>query len=49
MMAMKAPDGTAYDLISPENAPCIVLIHGLGLNRQWTTPALCDGYHVADL
>lgn len=49
MMAMKTPDGTAYDLVGPENAPCIVLIHGLGLNRQcwqWTTPALCDKYRI---
>ncbi len=45
----QAPDGTAYDLVGPENAPCIVLIHGLGLNRQcwqWTTPALCERYRV---
>ncbi len=49
MMTAQAPDGTAYDLVGPEGAPCIVLIHGLGLNRhcwQWTTPALCDRYRV---
>ncbi|WP_324754261.1 alpha/beta hydrolase [Roseovarius sp. Pro17] len=49
MMDGQAPDGTAYDLAGPENAPCIVLIHGLGLNRQcwqWTTPAFCDRYRV---
>ncbi|MEO0371026.1 MAG: alpha/beta hydrolase [Pseudomonadota bacterium] len=45
----KAPDGTAYDLTGASGAPCVVLIHGLGLNRacwQWTIPALKDGYRV---
>jgi len=28
-----APDGTSYDLTGPSGAPCIVLIHGLGLSR----------------
>lgn len=49
MMTMKTPDGTAYELAGPENAPCIVLIYGLGLNRhcwQWTTPALSGDYRV---
>ncbi|TMV09074.1 alpha/beta fold hydrolase [Ruegeria sediminis] len=44
-----APDGSAYELAGPEHAPCVVLIHGLGLNRacwQWTIPALADGYRV---
>jgi pimeloyl-ACP methyl ester carboxylesterase len=44
-----APDGTAYDLTGPESAPCVVLIHGLGLNFacwQWTLPALVDRYRV---
>ncbi|WP_234417050.1 alpha/beta fold hydrolase [Loktanella sp. Alg231-35] len=43
-----APDGTAYDLSGPEKAPCVVLIHGLGLSRQlWDMhlPALA-GYRV---
>ncbi len=44
-----APDGTAYELSGPETAPVVVLIHGLGLNKecwQWTTPALADDYRV---
>ncbi|WP_299356861.1 alpha/beta fold hydrolase [uncultured Shimia sp.] len=42
-------DGTAFDLSGPDNAPVVVLIHGLGLNRdcwQWTTPALSDRFRV---
>ncbi|MEP2730720.1 MAG: alpha/beta hydrolase [Ascidiaceihabitans sp.] len=45
----KSPDGTAYTLIGPADGPVIVMIHGLGLNRdcwQWTTPALNDHYRV---
>ena len=48
-MTQFAPDGTAFDVSGPENAPVVVLIHGLGLNRecwQWTTPALSDAYRV---
>ena len=44
-----APDGTAYELEGPATAPVVVLIHGLGLNRQcwqWTIPALTDCYRV---
>lgn len=36
-------DGTACEQFGPVDAPAIVLVHGLGLNRdcwQWTTPAL---------
>jgi pimeloyl-ACP methyl ester carboxylesterase len=44
-----APNGTAYDITGPADAPVVVLIHGLGLNSacwQWTTPALSDAYRV---
>lgn len=37
------PKGTAYDLTGPEEAPVVVLIHGLGLTRavwQWMLPDL---------
>lgn len=30
---MRAPDGTAYDVYGPADAPLVVLIHGLGLTR----------------
>lgn len=44
------PDGTACQRNGPADAPAVVLIHGLGLNRacwQWTTPALlAAGYQV---
>lgn len=48
MMAL-APDGTRYELSGPQSAPVVVLIHGLGLNRdcwQWMTPALTGRYRV---
>jgi pimeloyl-ACP methyl ester carboxylesterase len=32
----RTPEGTAYDLSGPEDAPAVVLIHGLGLSRQST-------------
>ncbi|MFY9245109.1 MAG: alpha/beta fold hydrolase [Roseicyclus sp.] len=44
-----APDGTAYELVGSPSAPVVVLIHGLGLNKdcwQWMVPALTDGYRV---
>ncbi len=44
-----APNGSAYEMFGPTDAPCVVLIHGLGLNRacwQWTEPALSDRYRV---
>jgi (E)-2-((N-methylformamido)methylene)succinate hydrolase len=37
------PHGTVYDLTGPEDAPVVVLIHGLGLTRavwQWLLPDL---------
>lgn len=40
---MRTPAGTAYDLTGPSNAPAVVLIHGVGLNRavwQWLLPQL---------
>ncbi len=42
-------NGTAYQIGGQENGPVIVVIHGLGLNRdcwQWTIPALSDRYHI---
>jgi pimeloyl-ACP methyl ester carboxylesterase len=36
-----APDGTQFELSGPADAPVVVLIHGLGLNKecwQWTIP-----------
>ena len=45
---MRAPDGTAYDVTGAAEAPVVVLIHGLGLNRgQWVfnLPAL-TGFRV---
>ena len=48
-MADRTGDGTAFDISGPENAPVIVLIHGLGMNRkmwQWHLPALAERYRV---
>lgn len=33
-MSETASNGSAYELVGPANAPVIVLIHGLGLNRH---------------
>ncbi|WP_135506178.1 alpha/beta fold hydrolase [Roseovarius aestuariivivens] len=45
-----ARDGTAYDLTGPKDAPCVVLIHGLGLSRRVTwdafVPRLSDRFRV---
>jgi (E)-2-((N-methylformamido)methylene)succinate hydrolase len=48
-MVDETADGTAYELSGPEGAPVVVLIHGLGLNRQtwqWHEPALAARYRV---
>ena len=48
---MNAPDGTAYDLHGPEDAPAIALIHGLGLCRHlWAPhmPVLSASYRVVN-
>ncbi|MEM1276426.1 MAG: alpha/beta fold hydrolase [Pseudomonadota bacterium] len=34
----RAPDGTAFEITGPEDAPVLVLIHGLGLARALWTP-----------
>jgi len=42
-------DGTAYTRSGPQGAPCVVMIHGLGLCEdvwQWQRPALDDAYDV---
>ena len=51
MASVTAPDGTAFDLHGPDDAPVIALIHGLGLCRHlWTPhlPALSKHYHVVN-
>ncbi|PON19103.1 3-oxoadipate enol-lactonase [Candidatus Entotheonella serta] len=48
-MATCARNGTIYALSGPEDAPVVVLIHGLGLNRhtwQWHEAALSSHYRV---
>lgn len=46
----QTPEGTAYGLSGPEDAPAVVLIHGLGLSRQSTwgvvTPLLARHFRV---
>lgn len=37
-----APDGTAYDLSGPEDAPLLALIHGLGLCRAIWQPHIAQ-------
>jgi pimeloyl-ACP methyl ester carboxylesterase len=34
LVSKVAPDGTAFEITGPETAPCIVLIHGLGLSKR---------------
>ena len=48
-MAETSDNGTVYELSGPAQAPVVVLIHGLGLNRnvwQWHEPALASRYRV---
>ena len=48
-MTTFAPDGTNFTLNGPKSAPVVVLIHGLGLNKdcwQWMIPDLTDSYCV---
>ena len=48
-MTNVAPDGTQYELTGPHGAPVVVLIHGLGLNKdcwQWLIPSLKDTYQI---
>ena len=48
-MPERSDSGTVYELNGPEAAPVLVLIHGLGLNRnvwQWHLPALSAHYRI---
>jgi len=48
-MTSTSGNGTAYDLVGPNTAPAVVLIHGLGLTRQtWDghVAALAERYRV---
>ncbi|MEM7116710.1 MAG: alpha/beta hydrolase [Chloroflexota bacterium] len=48
-MASRSRNGTVYELSGPEDAPVVVLIHGLGLNRhtwQQHEPDLAARYRV---
>ena len=46
---IRISNGTAFELTGPESAPVVVLIHGLGLNRQvWQShePQLATDYRI---
>lgn len=48
-MTLYDPQGTAYELTGPQEAPVVVLVHGLGLNRavwQWLLPVLAARFRV---
>ena len=48
-MTTLAPDGTNFTFMGPNTAPVVVLIHGLGLNKdcwQWMIPDLKESYRV---
>ena len=48
-MTAVSPNGTDFTFDGPEKAPVVVLIHGLGLNKncwQWMIPDLKDSYRV---
>ncbi len=48
-MTGRTADGTVFERIGPADAPAIVFIHGLGLNRacwQWTLPALSGRFQL---
>ena len=48
-MTTLAPNGTNFMLTGPNTSPVVVLIHGLGLNKdcwQWMIPDLTDSYRV---
>ena len=48
-MTKLAPDGTLYELSGPLGAPVVILIHGLGLNKdcwQWMVPILKNSYRI---
>lgn len=48
-MTLCDPHGTVYEVSGPQDAPVIVLVHGLGLNRavwQWMVPDLAARFCV---
>ncbi len=48
-MSARGANGSCYDLLGPEDAPAVVLVHGLGLNRHvWDAylPRLAQRYRI---